>query len=136
MHPTQFGLVRGRPPVVFQVLCAKCGVQSAECTVHSIGWYMLFHNGGGATRGRASKCQVVLVRVLTGVQYVCEPPHTWPNRKTSLGEKKIAPGGGGGGTEAHLPNPPPPLLVRSPGGGEGAFGAGMPYLPCQGGGGG
>ena len=50
-----------------------------------------------------------------------------------LGGKKIAlRGGGGGGTEAHFPNPPPPSLAAVTGGG--GFRAGVPDLPCRGGG--
>ena len=50
-----------------------------------------------------------------------------------LGRKKIALQGGGGDTEAHFPTPPPSLLGRRDGRG-GGFRAGVPDLPCRGGG--
>ena len=50
------------------------------------------------------------------------------------GGKKIALRGGGDGTEAHLPNPPLPLLGRRAGRGVWA-GAALPAVPGGGGGG-
>ena len=48
-------------------------------------------------------------------------------------EENCSAGGGGGDTEAHFPNPPPPSLPAVTG--EGGFRAGVPDLPCWGGGG-
>ena len=49
------------------------------------------------------------------------------------GREEHCSAGGGGDTEAHFPNPPPPLLGRRDG--RGGFRAGVPDLPCGGGGG-
>ena len=50
------------------------------------------------------------------------------------GRKLLCGGGGGDGTEAHLPNPPPPLLGRRAGRGV-WVGAALPAVPRGGGGG-
>ena len=59
-----------------------------------------------------------------------EPPQNGP---VDLAGRKLLCGGGGGDTEAHFPEPPP--CRHSGRDGRGGFRAGVPDLPCRGGGG-